>query len=131
MFTRIRLIGLLALLAPACIYAAVFGTVKAIVHDPQHRPVKGAEVVVHSRTSSFQQKGTTNEDGVAVVMRVPVGEYDVTINSPGFTVGTQSTTVISDGVQELHFALTLASRQETVEVSAEPPIVNPSRRSAK
>src|SRR5229473_676671 len=126
MFTRIRLIGLLALLAPACIYAAVFGTVKAIVHDPQHRPVKGAEVVVHSRTSSFQQKGTTNEDGVAVVMRVPVGEYDVTINSPGFTVGTQSTTVISDGVQELHFALTLASRQETVEVSAEPPIVNPS-----
>ena len=63
MFTRVRLIGLLVLLASVHLYASVFGTVKAIVHDPQHRPVKGAEVVVHSRTSSFQEKGTTNEDG--------------------------------------------------------------------
>ncbi len=41
MFTRVRLIGLLVLLLPLQIYASVFGTVKAIVHDPQHRPVKG------------------------------------------------------------------------------------------
>src|SRR6476469_7873084 len=126
MFTRVRLLGLLVLLLPLQIYASVFGTVKAIVHDPQHRPVKGAEVVVHSRTSSFQQKGTTNEDGMAVVMKIPVGEYDVTIIAPGFPEYTQSATVISDGLHELHFALPLASRQETVEVSAEPPIVNPS-----
>jgi outer membrane receptor protein involved in Fe transport len=126
MFTRVRSIGLLVLLASIHLYASVFGTVKAIVHDPQHRPVKGAEVVVHSRTSSLQQKGITNEDGVAVVMKVPVGEYDVTIVSPGFTADTQSATVISDGVQELHFALTLAARQESVEVSAEPQLVNPS-----
>ena len=125
MFTRVRLIGLLVLLASIHLYASVFGTVKAIVHDPQHRPVKGAQVVVRSRTSSLEQKGITNDDGVAVVMKVPVGEYDITIISPGFTVDTQSATVISDGVQELHFALTLAARQETVEVSAEPQIVNP------
>jgi outer membrane receptor protein involved in Fe transport len=129
MFTRVlRLTGLLALLMSihVYIYASVFGTVKAIVHDPQHRPVKGAEVVVQSRTSSFEQKGITNEDGMALVMKVPVGEYDVHIISPGFAVETQSTTVISDGVQEMHFALSLASRQETVEVSAEPLTVNPS-----
>ena len=105
MFTRVRLIGLLVLLLPLQIYASVFGTVKAIVHDPQHRPVKGAEVVVHSRTSSFQQKGITNEDGMAVVMKIPVGEYDVTTIAPGFTAETQSVTVISDTVEELHFAL--------------------------
>ena len=126
MFTRVRLVGLLVLLASIHLYASVFGTVKAIVHDPQHRPVKGAQVVVHSRTSSLEQRGITNEDGVALVMKVPVGEYDITILSPGFTADPQSATVISDGVQELHFALTLAARQETVEVSAEPQIVNPS-----
>ena len=59
-------------------------------------------------------------------MKVPVGEYDIEISTPGFAPETQSATVISDGVQELHFALTVASRQETVDVSAEPPIVNPS-----
>ena len=56
MFTRVRLIGLLVLMLPRQIYASVFGTVKAIVHDPQHRPVKGAEVVVQSRTSSFKRR---------------------------------------------------------------------------
>jgi hypothetical protein len=126
MFMRVRLIGLLVLLASIHLYASVFGTVKAIVHDPQHRPVKGAEVVVRSRTSSFKISAITDEDGFAVVMKVPVGEYDVQVSTPGFTAETQSATVISDTVQELHFALTVASRQETVEVSAEPAIVNPS-----
>ena len=48
-------------------FASVFGTVKAIVHDPQHRPVQGAQVVVQSRTSAFKQTGVTNEDGIAAL----------------------------------------------------------------
>ena len=36
-------------------FASVFGTVKAIVHDPQHRPIRGAQVVVQSRTSQLKQ----------------------------------------------------------------------------
>jgi len=121
----IGLLALLALLAPAQVFASVFGTVKAIVHDPQHRPVQGAQVVVESRTSQFQQTGVTNDEGIATIMKLPVGEYDVMVTAPGLVAGEQAATVISDGVQELHFAMTIAARQEEVEVTAEPQVVNP------
>jgi len=120
------IITLLALLAALPALASVFGTVKAIVHDPQHRPVKGAQVEVQSRTSDFKMAGATNDDGIATLQNVPVGEYDVTIQSPGFAAGQQSVTVTSSNVQEMHFALAVAQHQETVEVSGAPETVNPS-----
>src|SRR6266853_5468487 len=122
----IATIILLALFAALPAFASVFGTVKAIVHDPQHRPVQGAQVEVQSRTSAFKTSGTTNEEGMALLSNVPVGEYDVKIVSPGFSAAQQSVTVTSGNVQEMHFALALAQHQETVEVSGEPPLVNPS-----
>jgi outer membrane receptor protein involved in Fe transport len=122
----IAIIILLALLATLPAFASVFGTVKAIVHDPQHRPVKGAQVEVQSRTSAFKMAGATNDDGIATLQNVPVGEYDVTIQSPGFAAVQQSVTVTSSNVQEMHFALAVAQHQETVEVSGAPETVNPS-----
>ena len=122
----IAIITLLALLSCLPATASVFGTIKAIVHDPQHRPVQGAQVEAKSRTSDFKTSGTTNEEGMALLSNVPVGEYDVTIISHGFSGAQQSVTVTSGNVQEMHFALALAQRQETVEVSGAPEMVDPS-----
>ena len=119
-------LGFLAIISPSLVYASVFGTVKAIVHDPQHRPVQGAQVLVESSTSSFKQTGTTGDDGIATVMNVPVGLYKITVTSKGFAPEEQGVIVASDRVQELHFALAVAVRQETVEVSGAPELVNPS-----
>src|ERR1051326_5166096 len=121
----ISAIILLALLTPVQMFASVFGTVKAIVHDPQHRPVQGAQVEVKSRTSTFKTSATTNEDGIATLVNVPVGEYEVAVNTPGFAAAAQGATVSSGNVQELHFALAIAKHQETVEVSGVPETVNP------
>ena len=106
--------------------ASVFGTIKVIVHDPQHRPVQGAQVEAQSRTSAFKTSGATNEEGMALLSNVPVGEYDVTVMSQGFSGAQQSVTVSSGNVQEMHFALALAPHQETVEVSGAPETINPS-----
>jgi outer membrane receptor protein involved in Fe transport len=122
----IAFIILLALLAPLPIFASVFGTVKAIVHDPQHRPVQGAQVEVQSRTSDFKTSAITNEDGIATILNIPVGEYEVKVTSRGFATVQQSTTVSSGNVLELHYALALAQHEETVEVSGAPELVNPS-----
>lgn len=127
----ISAIILLALLAPLQVFASVFGTVKAIVHDPQHRPVQGALVEVQSRTSAFKTSAVTNEDGIATVSSVPVGEYDVKISAHGFATVEQPTTVSSGNVQELHFALALAAHQETVDVSGAPETVNPASAAAE
>jgi outer membrane receptor protein involved in Fe transport len=123
---NIAIINLVVLLATLPAMASVFGTVKAIVHDPQHRPVQGAEVEVQSRSSAFKTSSTTNEDGIATLLNVPVGEYDVKIVSPGFSTAQQSVTVTSGNVQEMHFALGVAQHQETVDVSGAPETVNPS-----
>jgi len=122
----LRILGVVALLAPLPMMASVFGTVKTIVHDPQHRPVKGAEVVVQSSNSSFKQTAKTDDEGIATVIRLPLGQYTVTVNSAGFATEQQGAVVTADNVQELHFALSVASRQESVEVTAQPAIVNPS-----
>lgn len=122
----LRILSLVALLAPMSVLASVFGTVKTIVHDPQHRPVKGAEVVVQSSDSSFKQTARTDDEGIATVIRLPLGQYTVTVNSAGFATEQQGAVVTADNVQELHFALSVASRQESVEVTAQPAIVNPS-----
>jgi outer membrane receptor protein involved in Fe transport len=126
MLKKLFAVGIfMALLAPLELFASVFGTVKAIVHDPQHRPVQGAQVEVKSRTSAFKTTGTTNEDGIATLLNIPVGEYDVIVTSQGFGADTQATTVTSGNVQELHFALAVANRNETVDVSGAPEQVNP------
>ena len=110
---------------PFLVFASVFGTVKAIVHDPQHRPVQGAEILVRSRTSDYKQTGNTNDEGVATILSVPVGEYDVTVTAKGFTVQQQSVIVSSGNVAEVHAALNVAAVQQSVEVTAVPEIVNP------
>ncbi len=122
------LIGMLAALAftPMSIHASVFGTVKVIVHDPQHRPIQNAKVVVKSRTSSFHQDGTTNDEGIATILNVPVGGYDVTVESQGFGKQQQTTTVASGNIEELHFALAVGQVEQTLEVTGAPETIHPS-----
>src|SRR5205807_7976066 len=116
MFRRTGFIALLGILifVPIRIHASVFGTVKAIVHDPQHRPVQNAKVVVQSRTSAFRQDGTTDDEGVATLLNVPVGEYDITVEAQGFGKQRQTTTVASGNIQELHFALAVGQVEQTL-----------------
>jgi len=121
----IAFIILVVLLAYLPVFASVFGTVKAIVHDPQHRPVQGVQVDVQSRTSALKTSAITNDEGIATVLNVPVGEYEVKITAPGFAPAAQAVTVTSGNVQELHFALALPTFHETVEVSGLPEQVNP------
>jgi outer membrane receptor protein involved in Fe transport len=120
------ILALFAMLLPVRLHASAYGTVKAIVHDPQHRPVQYAQVIVKSRTSDLKKNEVTDAEGVAVIMNVPVGEYEISIDAPGFVVPPQMVTVTSGNVQELHFALAVASVEQSIEVSGIPETVNTS-----
>jgi outer membrane receptor protein involved in Fe transport len=107
------------------VQASVFGTIRAIVHDPQHRPIANAKATVTSRTSAWVQTANTDDEGLVQFTTVPVGEYELTVDAPGFASQVQKVTAISDRVQELHLALAVATATENVEVSAEADTVNP------
>ena len=58
----IRRMVLLAALAAFCLpaQATVFGSVHGVVHDPTHRPIAGATVILKAANSDFALQATTD-----------------------------------------------------------------------
>jgi len=108
------------LLFASAAYATLFGIVRGIVHDPQHRPIQDASVTIKAKTSDWSQATTTDSNGEFVLNSVPVGDYVVTVTSKGFQEMLQDVTVESDTSRVLHFRLILAGVKQTVVVSETP-----------
>src|SRR5436309_7882028 len=70
--------------------ATIFGTVRGLIHDPQHRPVAGARVILRASTSNWSKTITSDTAGEFRFDAVPVGEYVVAVDVPGFSAGQQS-----------------------------------------
>ena len=97
--------------------ATIFGTVQGVVHDPDHRPVAGAMVMLKSANSSWSQTTTTDENGEFRVQAVPIGEYVIAVSAKGFDVAKQKITVLSGTAPVLHFPLAIAALNQKVVVS--------------
>jgi outer membrane receptor protein involved in Fe transport len=119
------LIGVFAVLFQAAIWAAVVGTVRGVVHDPEHRPVQGAEVVVKASSSDYVQKLATDNDGSFEGIALPVGAYVVTVRKDGFAPSAQEIVITSGSAPVLHFQLIIGARSERVTVSEGALTVNP------
>jgi outer membrane receptor protein involved in Fe transport len=113
-------IFLLFLFFVAASHATVFGGIRGLVHDAQHRPIAGAQVVVHAVNSDFRKTAVTNDLGEFRLEALPAGAYEVEVGAPGFADTRQPITIISGNVLELHFPLSVARVQQEVEVRAEP-----------
>jgi len=121
---RISLISA-ALLLTASAYAAIYGSVRGVVHDPQHRPVQGAMVMLKARSSDWGKSTTTDANGEFAFNAVPIGDYSLSVVSPGFAQSEQNFMVNSSTEPVLHFALALAGVKQTVNVLSTPLEVAP------
>jgi outer membrane cobalamin receptor len=99
--------------------ATVFGTVRGIVHDPQHRPVPEIKVVLKALASDYSQSTLTDAAGEFHFDAVPLGKYVVNVSDPTFVADEQSVTVLSGTSPILHLELKLPSQTQTVTVSAD------------
>jgi len=104
----------------AMAFATIFGAVRGVVHDPQHRPIPGAQVTLKARNSDWTQSRSSDENGEFEVGSVPIGTYTVTVSSPGFEPTQQEVIVQSGTSPVLHIKLTLAGLKEAVVVSGTP-----------
>ncbi|MGB7603659.1 MAG: carboxypeptidase-like regulatory domain-containing protein, partial [Candidatus Sulfotelmatobacter sp.] len=111
------------LLASISAFADVYGAIRGVVHDPQHRPVQGAMVMLKAKSSDLGKTATTGANGEFQFNAVPLGDYSVTVVGQGFEQASQDVTVISGTVPVAHFQLQLASAHEKVTVSAEQVVV--------
>jgi hypothetical protein len=106
-------------------FATVFGTVRGVVHDPDHRPVPDAGVSLKSVSSEYKQTGKTDSSGEFQFAAVPVGEYRVSATRDGFAPAEQSVLVTSGSAPILHFQFHLAAATESVEVTERSRTVSP------
>ena len=121
-FTRITLLTPLLTLTLAA-FASIFGSVRGIVHDPQHRPVENAMVMLRSKTSDWATSANTDATGQFIFNSVSLGEYSVIVVAPSFNQAKQNVLVNSGSQPVLHFSLSVATNKETINVSGAPEAV--------
>jgi outer membrane cobalamin receptor len=107
------------LLCGSYLHATIFGKIQGVVHDPQHRPIAAASVVLKSSTSAWSQTTQTDQEGGFSFSAVPIGDYVVTVSQSGFESSEQTVTVTSGTAPVLHFQLKVASLNQTTVVSAQ------------
>ena len=101
-------------------FATIFGSVRGVVHDPQHRPIQGAQVTLKAQNSDWTQSLDSRDSGGFDFSSVPLGNYTVTVSSKGFQEIHQDVIVQSDTNPVLHFELSIAGARETVIVPEAP-----------
>jgi hypothetical protein len=121
--TPIKRILCIILCTATIAFADVYGALRGVVHDPQHRPIQNAMVMLKSKSSDWAKSVTTSPTGEFQINAVPLGDYTVSVASKGFAQTAQDVTVISGSVPVVHFQLRVASATEKVTVSASPAVV--------
>src|SRR5579863_6860105 len=97
--------------------ATIFGAVRGVVHDPQHRPIQGAMVMLKARSSDWARAVATDANGEFEINAEPLGDYSVAVASIGFAQTAQDVTVISGTVPVVHFQLQIAAADAKVTVT--------------
>ncbi|HYM78791.1 MAG TPA: TonB-dependent receptor [Candidatus Dormibacteraeota bacterium] len=118
-FVRPPMLTLFLMLSLAA-SASVVGSVRGVIHDPQHRPVPDAMVMIKAKTSDWAATANSDANGNFAFNPVPLGEYVVTVVGVGFEQAQQDVMVISGSQPVLHFALNVAGAKETINVSGAP-----------
>jgi hypothetical protein len=104
------------LLASIPALATVFATVHGIVHDPQHRPIAGAQITLQASDSDFVLHATTNPEGAFKLPQAPIGVYKLSISAPGFATVLQTLTVASGTNPVLHIPLPIGNTTQSITV---------------
>jgi len=100
--------------------ATIFGSVRGVVHDPQHRPIQGAFVTLKAQDSDWKQSQNSDENGEFDFSSVPIGSYTVTATAKDFEPMQQEVIVKSDTSPVLHFELNVAAIKQSVAILENP-----------
>ena len=101
------------------------GTILGIVTDSSGAVVAGASVSVQNIDTNNTLRTTTNGDGFYTSPAVIVGNYQIVVEKPGFKKSVRSgVTIQVDDHAEVNIQLEIGAATESVQVSAEAPLVN-------
>jgi outer membrane receptor protein involved in Fe transport len=106
------------------VICAAQNVIRGIVHDPQHRPVQGAQITVRNSASGQSLTARSDADGAFQVPISADGNYVVTAAAPGFEQAEQQAQVAGGKTPVIHLELPLAKVSEAVTVTEAPDRLN-------
>jgi outer membrane receptor protein involved in Fe transport len=101
----------------AFLSAQTLGSVRGIVHDPQHRPLENAKVTLRDERGTWSKTAQSDSNGEFTITDVPEGEAVLSVTAEGFATLEQQVSVLPDKTPVLHLQLELAGVKAAVEVS--------------
>jgi hypothetical protein len=119
------LIGLLFIARSAAAQSTTEGAIGGVVSDQTRAVVPGASVVVRNVATNAAGEATTDATGHFSVIHLQPGVYSVAVMLSGFGSYKQENVVVEVGrTTNLDVLLGVAGQAETVEVTAQTPIIN-------
>jgi len=103
----------------------ITGAISGTVTDDQGALVANASVKTTNVNTGFSRSTVSDSSGTYTIQYLPVGNYTVTVEAPGFKKFVQQNVVIAvDQTQSLPVALAIGAVTDTVTVTTAPPLVN-------
>jgi len=118
------LVGGLAIAPNAVGQASFTGTIVGMVTDPTGSSVVGAAVTITNVATNEVSRATTDAAGAYYVPNLRPGQYQVTVEAPGFKKFIREAVPLQiDQRARVDAALTLGPTMETIEVTAAAPVL--------
>src|SRR5262245_13781991 len=124
----LAMIVLCALVAPSTALAQqTSGNINGRVVDAQGAAVPGVTVTAKSSQTGFTRTDVSDGEGIYRLTALPVGPYDLTAELSGFSTFSRKDVVVNVAqTTDLNVELKLAGVTESVNVTAEQPMVKTS-----
>ena len=97
---------------------------RGVVHDPQHRPVAGAQVTLQGVSSNGNMTAQSDANGEFQFNNISEGRYMLSATAAGFDQAKQEVTVTAGQAPVAHLEMQLAGVSESVTVSGAPDRLN-------
>src|SRR5260370_6763920 len=97
------------------------GTIAGVARDPSDGAVAGAHVKLASQATGFARSIITSEQGEFSFPALLAGEYEVTVEAPGFERMVRQASVEAGATTTAHFDLRVGEVSESVTVDAASP----------
>ncbi len=102
----------------------VTATITGRVTDPTGAAITGAKITATSVERGIAYPTSTNADGYYNLPNLPVGTYNIRVETTGFQTATQSNVTLQlNQVAKMDFQLQVGNVNTTVEVSAAAPVL--------
>jgi hypothetical protein len=109
------------------VYSGSSGALRVIVKDPSGAVISNAKISLTNQATGIIYTGNSNDQGLCLLSNLPAGTYRVLVESPGFrSYVLTNIPILSSNVTDVDVMLNVGTSSETVEVTAQGPVLETS-----